>query len=244
MTRTSADLKQQSAAAAILQLINSSNGEPGPVFEAILGNAARLCGADFGLLMTYERAWFETAAACGITSEQFEALRGRFRPGPGTAHDQIVRGEAFCQVTDIAADPLARAGNPRRQALFEKAGARSVLVFALRKDGQLLGALSIYRRKVRRFSDRQIGLLESFAAQAVIAMENARLISELRGRTRDLQEVINQQAGTRDVLRAINRPDAELRSVLQVLVETAARLCGADQCNIYAWLRRGAEFPS
>ena len=228
VTGATADLEQQSVAADILKLISRSNGELAPVFEAILDEATRLCGADFGFLMTYNGVWFETVAARGIATEQFEALRDRFQPGAGTAHDRIVKGDRFFQITDMSAEPLAQSGNPRRQVLIKKAGARSVLVFALRKDDCLLGALSIYRKKVRQYSNRQIGLLESFAAQALIAMENARLITELRSS-------LDQQTAATEVLQLISNSSSDLDPVFKVLLEKALHLCEASFGGMYLY---------
>jgi GAF domain-containing protein len=170
-------LQQQTATAELLQAINSSAGELTPVFDAMLDKALGLCEAAFGGLWTYDGERMHAVALRGVPA-LFAAFHGKpLDPVPGTGSYALVRGESFVHIPDITDDEGYRAGNPGKRALAELGGARTALWLPLRKDHALLGTFMIYRQEVRPFTEQQIALLQSFAAQVVIAMENARLLN-------------------------------------------------------------------
>ena len=190
LTETREALEQQTATAEVLQVINSSPGNLQPVFDAMLEKATRLCEANFGILFNYEDKCFQVAALYGVPDAYGAYLtRKPLNPGPQTALGRVARGEDLIAVVDSAADDVYNAGDPLRRARVELGGARSAVTCALRKDEALLGVFTIYRQEVRPFSEKQIALLQNFAAQAVIAMENARLLGELSQRTYEVAEL-------------------------------------------------------
>jgi adenylate cyclase len=187
LTETREALERQTATAEVLQVINSSRGDPSPVFAAMLEKAAGLCGAAHGNLLTYDGERFQHAATHGSPRfARWIRRRGAFLPEPGSTNERILQGESIIEIGDLADDPASKPENPNRRALIEIGGFRTSLSVALRKEQSLLGVLHIFRQEVRRFSEKEIALVQNFAAQAVIAIENARLLAELRQRTDEI----------------------------------------------------------
>jgi GAF domain-containing protein len=221
-------LARETATAEVLGVINRSPGDLTPVFDAMLEKATRLCDAPSGIFWTFDGEFSRVAALHGIPEPLAEFLRQPIRWDSETGLGRVLRGAGLVVNLDAATGESYRAGKPQARAFVDLGRARSTVRVPLLKDGKLLGIFTVYRQDVRPFSDKQIALLQNFAAQAVIAMENARLLAETR-------EALEQQTATAEVLQVINSSPGDLASVFDAILEKALHLCDAVHGHVWSY---------
>ena len=233
-------LEQQRATSEVLSTISSSSGELQSVFDAILENATRICDARFGTLNLYDGRAFQSVALHN-PPPQFATRKGEvIHPHPESGLAYVARTKKIAHIDDIRTRRPYLEGDKAVVGIADQAGARTLLIVPMLKHGELVGTISIYRQEVRLFTDKQIELLRSFAAQAVIAIENTRLLNELRQRTNDLSESLKQQTATSEVLSIISSSAGELQPVFEIMLAKATELCDASYGTM--WLREGNAF--
>jgi class 3 adenylate cyclase/putative methionine-R-sulfoxide reductase with GAF domain len=221
--------EQQTATSEVLQIISSSPGDLQPVFASMLENGVRICDATFGNIYLLDGDALKSAASLN-TPVAFAEVRGRssFRPGPKNPISRMIATKQLVHVTDVAASEAYAERDPVTVAAVELGGVRSLIVIPMLKENELIGALTLARQEVRPFTDKQIELVKNFAAQAVIAIENARLLNELR-------QSLEQQTATSEVLQVISSSPGDLDPVFATMLEKAVSICDAKFGNIHRW---------
>jgi two-component system NtrC family sensor kinase len=218
-------LEQQTATSDVLRVISSSPGELEPVFEAMLQNATRICEANFGNMFLYENDAFRTVAMQNAPPAYSNVRAGTtFHPPPSSALGRLAAAKAVVQIADLMAEDSYIKRDSFIVAAVELGGIRTILAVPMLNDDRLIGAIVIYRQEVRPFTEKQVALLTNFAAQAVIAIENTRLLNELRGRTDDLTETLQQQTATSDILEVISNSPTDSQPAFDAIVRSGLKL--------------------
>jgi GAF domain-containing protein len=235
-------LEQQTANSEVLQAISRTPGDLAPVFATMLEKATRICQAEFAALYRLEGDGLRLDATYNVPPTFAKAEGMVFRPAPGGALDEVLNTGRTARVSDLAATRSYIERHPRAVEAVEIAGIRTTLGVPMVKDNDLIGIIGLFRQQVRPFNDKQIELVTDFAAQAVIAIENARLLNELRQRTADLgqrttdlTEALEQLTATSEVLQVISSFAGELDPAFQAMLEKAAGICDVTYGNIYRW---------
>jgi signal transduction histidine kinase len=231
----SESLQHQTATSDVLQVISRSPGDLDPVFQTILERATKICDAKFGLLLLFENGSFRCVSVLNLPpafAETFSRVPV-ILPPPSDPLGRLASNHRLVHVTDVRLEPDYLAGFPPIVELAELGGARTMLLVPMLREDNLDGVIAIFRQDVRLFTDKQIDLVTSFASQGVIAIQNARLLGELRLRTDDLSESLQQQTATSNVLKVISRSAFDLDSVMNTLARSARELCGSDICTLF-----------
>ena len=224
-------LEQQTATAEVLQVVSSSLGDLEPVFATMLEQAVRICDAVFGNVYRWDGAVLNLIASHNMTA--FARYRSPSAISAGTGVlGRMWNTKTLVHVADLAADPAYAERNPLTVTAVEMGGVRTILAVPMLKENELIGAFTLSRQEVRPFTDKQIALVSNFAAQAVIAIENARLLNELRQRTTDLTEALEQQTATSEVLQTISKSPGELQPVFRTMLANAVQICDAKFGNL------------
>ena len=236
-------VEQQTATSEVLKVISRSPGELGPVFQTMLENAVRICGAKFGMLYLSEDEGFRTVAMYDVP-RAFAEKRDReplvFPPAADSPLGRIIRTRQVARVADVRTESGYTASQALRD-LADLGGARTIVAVPMLKDNELAGAIVIFRQEVRPFGDKQIELVQNFASQAVIAIENTRLVNELRQRTDDLSDALERQTAMSEVLGVIAKSSGALNPIFQSMLGNALRLCDAKFGVMFGYKNSGIQ---